>query len=378
MQALDLLPGYTSNDAWGISSDHSVVVGYSWYPPNDRATAWDASGRVQDLGVLPGATSSFASCISSSGEIVAGWSGGKAVRWLAPDVVENIDTLFVQSLARGVSGDATVIVGSGWPDWDPNHFEHVFRWTASDGMVDLGGGPQQQYRAHATNHDGTVIVGTAYSIGADSWAFVWNPRMGIVSLAEVLATLGVDIGGWVLGEATGVSGDGQIIVGTGLNRRGEVEGWIANVCALSIATQPESQTANTGSTATLFVSIVVADAPAAFLWHRDGEDVRDGGNIFGATTDTLTIDPVTMADAGIYDVVVSNACGSVTSNPATLTVICFGDVALPADGFVNVIDLLALIYEWGHCPGCQHDLTGDNWVNVNDLLELIGAWGPCP
>ena len=37
------------------------------------------------------------------------------------------------------------------------------------------------------------------------------------------------------------------------------------------------------------------------------------------TTDTLTIDPVGLDDAGSYDVVVTNACGSTTSDPATLT-----------------------------------------------------------
>jgi parallel beta-helix repeat protein len=49
----------------------------------------------------------------------------------------------------------------------------------------------------------------------------------------------------------------------------------------------------------------------------------------------------------------------------------------PADGAVNVFDLLQLLEAWGPCPGCPDDLTGDDVVNVSDLLELLGEWGPC-
>jgi len=50
-----------------------------------------------------------------------------------------------------------------------------------------------------------------------------------------------------------------------------------------------------------------------YHWRMDGVDLTDGGNISGAMTNTLTIDPVAGADAGSYDFAVSNACGSVTS-----------------------------------------------------------------
>ncbi|MCI0362260.1 MAG: hypothetical protein L0219_00155 [Phycisphaerales bacterium] len=58
---------------------------------------------------------------------------------------------------------------------------------------------------------------------------------------------------------------------------------------------------------------------------------------------------------------------------------------LDGNGVVNVLDLLALIGNWGACdPGvaCPADLapapTGDGVVNVIDLLALIGGWGQCP
>ena len=58
------------------------------------------------------------------------------------------------------------------------------------------------------------------------------------------------------------------------------------------------------------------------------------------------------------------------------------EVACPADvngnGVVNVIDLLAVIDEWGTCNGCSADINGDNQVNITDLLAIIDAWGNCP
>jgi hypothetical protein len=56
---------------------------------------------------------------------------------------------------------------------------------------------------------------------------------------------------------------------------------------------------------------------------------------------------------------------------------CAGDVAQPADGKVNISDLLALLSGWGGSDPVL-DITGDGVVNINDLLAVLGAWGPCP
>jgi predicted outer membrane repeat protein len=68
-----------------------------------------------------------------------------------------------------------------------------------------------------------------------------------------------------------------------------------------------------------------------------------------------------------------------TQPPAT----CAADVApTPCrDSVVNVIDLLAVIINWGTCPSapayCIGDVNLDGTVNVTDLLAVIIAWGPC-
>jgi hypothetical protein len=56
---------------------------------------------------------------------------------------------------------------------------------------------------------------------------------------------------------------------------------------------------------------------------------------------------------------------------------CPGDIN--QSGVVNVLDLLAVINEWGQCsPGnCAADINGDTVVNVLDMLAVINSWGPC-
>ena len=46
------------------------------------------------------------------------------------------------------------------------------------------------------------------------------------------------------------------------------------------------------------------------------------------------------------------------------------------DGDVDVDDLVAVITDWGDCPGCDADVTCNDVVNVNDLVRVIVTWGP--
>ncbi len=85
--------------------------------------------------------------------------------------------------------------------------------------------------------------------------------------------------------------------------------------APSITTQPSSTTADDGSTATFNV-IAVGDAGLTYQWQRNGTAIP------GATLSVYTTPTLTLADSGaVYAVVVTNTAGSVTSNPATLTVV---------------------------------------------------------
>lgn len=91
--------------------------------------------------------------------------------------------------------------------------------------------------------------------------------------------------------------------------------------AVTIATQPvATQTITAFTTATF--TVVASGIPApTYQWRKGTTSLTNGGNISGATSATLTLTNVRVADAGTYSVVVSNPIpSSVTSAPAELIV----------------------------------------------------------
>jgi hypothetical protein len=57
-------------------------------------------------------------------------------------------------------------------------------------------------------------------------AFVWDEPNGLRALAEVLVDdYGIDLTGWTLTSARGISADGRTIVGFGTNPDGFTEAW---------------------------------------------------------------------------------------------------------------------------------------------------------
>ena len=60
---------------------------------------------------------------------------------------------------------------------------------------------------------------------------------------------------------------------------------------------------------------VYAQAPATYVWRRDGVIVTDGGRISGATTATLTFTGALATDTGTYTLTVTNGLGTATTTP---------------------------------------------------------------
>ena len=82
----------------------------------------------------------------------------------------------------------------------------------------------------------------------------------------------------------------------------------------TIDTQPVSQSVCPGTSVTFTVVPTPTITPVPTYQWRKG-----GAAIGGATGASFTINPVAAGDAGNYDVVLTNTCGSVTSNAATLS-----------------------------------------------------------
>jgi len=86
-----------------------------------------------------------------------------------------------------------------------------------------------------------------------------------------------------------------------------------------VLTQPANQTAMIGDIATIAVS-AGGTPPFSYQWRLNGADIPT------ASGSSLALTDVQLSQAGNYEVIVSNNCGSVTSAVATLTVLKRADL----------------------------------------------------
>jgi M6 family metalloprotease-like protein len=83
---------------------------------------------------------------------------------------------------------------------------------------------------------------------------------------------------------------------------------------IAIIAQPQDQTVVAGANVTLRVTASSGSGGLSYQWRKDGVAIT------GATASTLALMGVTVAVSGLYDVVVRDAQGSLTSNAGRLTV----------------------------------------------------------
>jgi hypothetical protein len=89
----------------------------------------------------------------------------------------------------------------------------------------------------------------------------------------------------------------------------------------SITTQPSAQSVTAGQSA-IFSVVAAGAAPLSYQWQKNGTNIR------GASAASYTTPPTTSSDDGsMFDVIVSNTAGSVTSHQASLTI---GPATAPA------------------------------------------------
>jgi probable HAF family extracellular repeat protein len=133
------------------------------------------------------------------------------------------------SQAFGVSADGSVVVGcSRYTYGTYGLYDRAFRWR--NGAIAGPGclpGYTNWITAFAVSSDGSVIVGENDS-ATDSAAFIRDSAHGMRNLQSVLAgTYGLDLTGWSLKKAAGISADGNTIVGYGTDPAGKTEAWLA-------------------------------------------------------------------------------------------------------------------------------------------------------
>ena len=87
-----------------------------------------------------------------------------------------------------------------------------------------------------------------------------------------------------------------------------------------ITSQPQSLTNLAGTTAS-FVVTASGTPPLGYQWQFNGTNLTDNLRIAGSQSAFLSITNLLAADAGNYQVIVTNSAGSVTSSVASLTVV---------------------------------------------------------
>ncbi len=223
------------------NTDASVVVGASTDANADtQAFRWTDEQGMLPIGFLDATSprSSEGIATDASGDTVVGvsssTSGEHAFIWNRFDGMRSLITPgtkgIASSRAEDISSDGLVVVGRV----ETPGATLAARWTAPgvfETLADLDGGTTFS-AALSTNRDASVIVGVA-SDESGFRAFIWTENDGLRALDEYANTeLGIDLGGWRLLAARGISDDAHTIVGEGFNPRGEPEAWLLRLPAL--------------------------------------------------------------------------------------------------------------------------------------------------
>jgi uncharacterized membrane protein len=213
-----------------ISGDGQTVISSKLVSGQNLAFRWRAETGPVDLGDFPGGnTESHAFDSTPDGKTIVGYGfnadDARGFKWTEETGLVELGKLMYSAYA--VSSDGAAIAGVGFKQG-----QGAVRWTGSEGPVWLGHLPGLTglVASFATDisADGSVIVGGS---GEDYrfQAFRWTAPSGMRSVQGLLEELGIDMTGWTLGPASGVSADGSVIVGYGTNPFGETEGWIAAI-----------------------------------------------------------------------------------------------------------------------------------------------------
>lgn len=143
----------------------------------------------------------------------------------------------------------------------------------------------------------------------------WTGELAEVGLASSWTMKELDLTGVITGIRFKLKG------GSGDTRRLDcisITGDPECTPPVEITQHPSDMQLCQGGTAIFLVT--AGGSNLTYQWQKNGVDLSDGGDVSGATTDTLQIAQAEPADNGNYRCVVTGDCGTATSNAATLTV----------------------------------------------------------
>jgi hypothetical protein len=146
--------------------------------------------------------------------------------------------------------------------------------------------------------------------------------------------------------------------------------------SLSIGQHPASASVALNAPVSFNVG-VTSPGILTYQWRRNGLPLVSGGRISGATSATLSINPVIAADSGQYDAVVTSFCGQVTSNPAMLSVGCDANCDFSTSPpILNVMDFSCFLNQFasGNAAANCDGSTTPPTLNVQDFACFLNRF----
>jgi uncharacterized membrane protein len=232
---LGFIPGVTVRPntfaaANALSDDGSIVYGFGTSPTPgavQEAFKWTSGTGIVALGFLNpgvdiisltagrGTSADGSKAVGTSGTNTFG-AGGTAFLYKDGVGMQSLGYLSggTWSSAEAISADGTTIFGVADSPTAPDG--ELFKWTQGGGMVGLGSGFDLNSFAGANSNGTIAAVGNT----------LYNSA-GLSRIDLTLAGAGLNVTGWSQFSAFGISDNGNVLWGLGLNPSGNFEGWVA-------------------------------------------------------------------------------------------------------------------------------------------------------
>jgi len=291
-----VLSGQTNNSlnlvsvTAGDAGVYSVVVSGACGSVSNAATLTVLTNvsatALTSLTNCPGTTATFSTTPSGSGPFSFVWRKGGSILG-----GQTNSTLGFALVTSGDAGIYSVVVSGACGSVSNAATLAVLTNVSATALTSL------------TNCPGTTATFSTTPSGTGPFSFVWR-KDSIILGGQTNSTLSL------VSVISGDAGVYSVVVSGGC-------GSVTNAATLTVLTNvgapPLASLTNCPGTTATFTTTPSGSGPFSFVW-------RKGGSVLsGQTNNSLNLVSVTAGDAGLYSVVVSGACGSV-SNAATLDV----------------------------------------------------------
>lgn len=338
----------------------------------NRIARWDGStwlplgsgfnNSVRALTLLPSGDLVAAGFFSTAGGLnankIASWNG---TNWSALGSGIGGLNSAVEELAVLANGD--LVAGGDFTSAGGVSVNDLARWNGSTWSAIGTGIGGVSVEALVVLPNGDLVVGggfnTAGGVSANNlarwngnaWSAIGSGTTGVICTLAVLPEADIAVGGW--------------FNTAGVFTTNNIARW--NNDAPVLHEQPISTEICIGQSKT--INVVSSDADH-FQWRRNGMQIA------GANSSAYSIPSVNLTDDGHYDCVISNSCGSVTSEVATITVLTPQILNPPLDQSVNVDQPVNFVVETDESSPCQSSLQFQ-WQRRDPLVaddNAPGAW----